>query len=107
MVADLSLGAEEVPFGSAVLPYGIKVKGHHVFGREPEDLIAVIGSEIGFGFVEVHGIRLHEINGQVWRGVLAASIALLQRFWRGCIHTEENIGRVVSEVERIDVKRPS
>ena len=64
-VADFTLRAEEIPFGAPVLTDVVKVKRNHVLGRETQDLVTVIGSEVGLSLVEVHGVWLHEVDGQV------------------------------------------
>ena len=65
MVANLALRTEQVPFGSTVFADVVKIKGDHVFGREAEDLIAVIGTEVGLSLVEIHRVWLHEVNREV------------------------------------------
>ena len=64
-VTDFTLRAEEIPFGAPVLTDVVKVKRNHVLGGEAEDLVAVIRSEVGLSLVEVHGVWLHEVDGQV------------------------------------------
>ncbi len=104
MVPNLALCTEQVPFGSPVFANRVKIKGHHVLRGETKNLIAVIGSEVRLSFVEIHGVWLHEVNRQVWRGVLGLSVNVCKTVQRRRIHTEEDVGGIVSEVEGFNVE---
>ena len=62
LITSLPFCSEKVPFRTSIISQSFEIESDHVFGWETENLISVVGTEIRFSLVEIHSIRLHEVE---------------------------------------------
>ena len=78
-----------------------EIEGDHFLGREAENLIAVVGPEVRLDFVEVLGVGLHEVQRKVR---ITRFIERFNRVRGWHVDAQVQVGRVVAQVEGIDVQ---